>query len=145
VSAIEVMIGWKSVSPGAMPILPAHCGLARSITDEGSCDGGSADVLYTSAETRAVTPAQFPAGELYPGGTAASVLASAGARRRCPASFISAGEFSVKMTSAGDREPSCMICSASWSSSPLLTVTVIPVCFSNAFTSACVVCSCCPL
>jgi hypothetical protein len=31
------------------------------------------------------------------------------------------------------------------SSSPFRTVTWMPVCFSNALTSACVVCSCCPL
>src|SRR5580693_1335119 len=95
VSAIDVMIGWKSVSPGAIPSLPAHFGLARSITDVGSWDGFSAFVLYTSAEIRAVTPTQFPAGELSADGTAASVALSTGASRCWPASFISAGEFSV--------------------------------------------------
>jgi hypothetical protein len=53
--------------------------------------------------------------------------------------------FSVKKTSAGDRAPSCSICCASTSSSSLLTLTVTPVCVSNACTSASVVCSCCPL
>ena len=57
-----------------MPSLPAHCGLARSITDEGSWDGLSADVLYTSTETRAETPTQFPAGELSADGTPARGL-----------------------------------------------------------------------
>ena len=75
--------------------MPAHCGLARPITDEGSCDCLSADVLYSSAETRAETPAQLPAGELSADGTPASVALSTGASRCWPASFIRAGEFSV--------------------------------------------------
>ena len=40
-----VTIGWKSVSPPAMPIRPAHLGSASSMTDFGSCAGVSCEVL----------------------------------------------------------------------------------------------------
>ena len=79
------------------------------------------------------------------GGTAASAVAPAGASKPFSSSRASGGVFSVKNTSAGDREPSCSICCASTSSSSLRTFTVTPVCFSNALTSASVVCSCWPL
>ncbi len=95
--------------------------------------------------TRAETPTQSLSRALYWAGTAASVVASTGDSSPFSSSRASGGVFSVKNTSAGDCEPSCSICWASTSSSSLRTLTFTPVCFSNALTSASVVCSCWPL
>ena len=95
--------------------------------------------------TRAETPAHRPLGELYFDGVCASVDALIGASRCLEARYCSGGEFSVKKTSAGEWPPSLTIWSARTSSSSKRTLTVIPVFFSNALTSACVVCTCWPL
>ena len=67
---------------------------------------------------------------------------SAAASRPLDWRYSRAGEFSVLMTSAGEREPSETISSARVSSSSLRTLTVIPVAVSKALTSDSVVCGC---
>ncbi len=57
----------------------------------------------------------------------------------------SGGVFSVRNRSAGEFGPSVAIWLASASSSSLRIATWIPVCFSNAVTRFCAVCTCCPL
>src|SRR6185312_6683631 len=55
---------------------------------------------------------------------------------------VMAGEFSVRKTSAGDLAPSAMIWLLSSRSSPLRTVTLMPVSLVNSSTQACVSDSC---
>jgi len=92
--------------------------------------------------TRAETPTQSPTGELNLLGVFASVDGSTCARRPLPCRNSSAGEFSVKKTSAAECEPSVAICPARMSSSPLSTSTLMPVAFSKPDTRASVVSSC---
>src|ERR1700733_2905255 len=102
-------MGWKSVSPPARASLPFHAGLARSMAEVGSWLGLTKLVLYTITLTRAEIPAHFPCGELNCVGVLASVEALTGARRPFDARNWSGGEFSVKNTSAGERDPSVTI------------------------------------
>ena len=90
-----VTIGWKSVSPPAIPIRPAHLGSASAMTDLGSCAGVSCEVLYAITLTRADTPTHLPSGELNLEGVAASVDGSTGASRPLEARYCNGGEFSV--------------------------------------------------
>ena len=79
-----------------------------------------------STLTRADTPTQSPCGELYLLGVRASVDGSTGARRPLDCRYSSAGEFSVKMTSAGECDPSTTIWFARESSSSLRDVHGYP-------------------
>jgi len=92
-----------------------------------------------------VTPSHLPWGELKRDGARANVEELTGDSRPFPARTCKGGEFSVKKTSAGDRDPSVSIWSANTSSSSERMLTVMPVFFSKPLTSACVVCSCWPL
>ena len=62
-------------------------------------------------------PTHFPSGELYFDGVWSRVDGSIDASRFFEARYSSGGEFSVKKTSAGEREPSVTIWSANTSSS----------------------------
>ena len=116
-------MGWKSVSPPAMAILPFHCGWASCMAEVGSWLALISEGLYTMTLTRAETPAHMPFGELYFDGVWASVDALIGASRCLEARYCSGGEFSVKNTSAGECAPSVTIWSASTSSSSKRTLT----------------------
>ena len=142
---MRVTIGVKSVSLGAMPSLPFHAALARSFTDVGSCEDGTAVVLCANAALRAETPTQSPSAELSEAGTALRVPAATLASRPFSSSVVSAGGFSAKKTSAGEALPSVRTWFASSASSPERTLTVTPDLASKSFTRACTVCSCWPL
>ena len=98
-----------------------------------------------STLTRAETPTQSPSVELNRAGTAARVGFATGASLSRDCRYSSAGESSVKITSAGECEPSATIWLASAPSSSERTFTWMPVAFSNPSTSASVVCWCWPL
>ena len=59
--------------------------------------------------TRAVTPTHLPSGELKRDGVLARVDGATVARSPLEARYCSGGEFSVKYTSAGERDPSVTI------------------------------------
>src|SRR6185437_11499977 len=90
-------------------------------------------------------PTQSPWGELYLAGERLSVEASTLASSPLSCRLSSGGEFSVRNKSAGEFVPSVAIWLASASSSSLRIATWIPVCFSNAATRFCAVCTCWPL
>ena len=90
-------------------------------------------------------PTQSPCGELYWLGVLARVAGSTEASSPLLCRYSRAGEFSVKIRSAREREPSLTISSASVSSSSLRTLTVIPVAASNPETRESAVCTCWPL
>ena len=125
--------------------MPEYFGSAICRTDVGSWLELIRLGLYTNTLTRADTPTQSPAGELYLVGVSESVDGVTDARSPLPCRYSSAGEFSVKITSAGEWLPSTTIWFARVSSSSLRTFTVIPVALSNADTRAWVVCTCWPL
>src|ERR1035437_2482195 len=135
-------MAWKSAPDGEMPILPFHCGCARSMIDAGNCAGVSFDVLYASTVERAAQPTQLPSAGEYCAGTWSRVAWSIGASSPLLATKPMPGEFSVRNTSAGEADPSC----TSWldcsESSPLRIVTLIPVCAVIASASAWVRSSC---
>ena len=95
--------------------------------------------------TRAETPSQSFVGELYFADVSARVESSTFASSPRSPSASSGGEFSVTKTSAGDFEPSWMICAASVPSSSERIATGIPVAFVNAAASADTLCGCWPL
>jgi hypothetical protein len=98
-----------------------------------------------STLTRAETPTQSPAGELYLAGVRARVDAPTLASRPLLCRYSRAGEFSVQITSAGELDPSVTIWSARTSSSSSRTFTVIPVARSNPEIIDSAVCTCWPL
>src|SRR5580698_8169456 len=100
-----------------MASLPFHSGSASCITEVGSWLGLRSAVLYTITLTRAEMPTHFPSGELYFEGVCARVDGFIDDRRFFDARYSSGGEFSVKKTSAGERDPSVTIWSANTSSS----------------------------
>ena len=59
--------------------------------------------------TRAETPTQSPLGELKRAGVRSRLAASTGRRSPLSCRYSRAGEFSVKITSAGDLDPSATI------------------------------------
>src|ERR1700722_6042369 len=58
--AIELTMGQKSVSDGAISILPFHCGSARPSTEVGNCDALILLGLYTNTLMRAEMPTHLP-------------------------------------------------------------------------------------
>ena len=90
-------------------------------------------------------PVHLPVDGRNPAGTWSRVALSTSAKRPAFSTCVMAGLFSVRKTSAGDAAPSCMIWLDISVSSPLRTVTLMPVCFVNASTHSLVRLSCCAL
>src|ERR1019366_6400874 len=93
--AIELTIGQKSVSDGAISILPIQRWSASPSTEVGSCDALTLLGLYTRTLIRDDTPTHPPLVALSASGTLASVAASTLVNRPRLSSCWSQLEFSV--------------------------------------------------
>jgi hypothetical protein len=107
-SRMAATMAWKSGLTGGAPQRPFHSGFSRSMIDVGSWASVSLDVLYAKTVVRAATPVHLLVAGRYCAGTCATVAGSTSANRPAFSTAAMAGEFSVRMTSAGDEAPSAI-------------------------------------
>ncbi|MNR20468.1 hypothetical protein D3C85_1373080 [compost metagenome] len=86
---------WNAPLVGTKPILPSHCGSAKSITEGGRSFSSITLGLKATTRVRAVTPIQLPLAATYSLGRTCRVESSILASRPSSPRLFSGGDSSV--------------------------------------------------